>query len=249
MRAVAFVGAALSIVACAALNRVTITGSGRDLGLVPRQGDCAIEFFRTKPPDRSYDEVATIHYEAAPMGAPDAAGAQEALRRAACGLGADAVVVTRDFAMGLMTGTAVSFPERRRVHRREADRVAAERRREAALRAERAARDSKAAEANAARARSDGIPPGWLRAKVRSETVVRSWPERSVQGSEVLAAGTSVWVSPTESNRHRRVRRAGADIGWIESSDLELEVGSVPAATAAPPPADEPPVTPRDTDI
>lgn len=106
----------LAALACLALaagcSSVSVAPSG--LGLYPaaRPAGCAIEFIRTKAPERPYDELASIHWEGTMKGA---AVAQEDLRARACALGADAVVVTRDYvpytqnASGFMTGTAIKY--------------------------------------------------------------------------------------------------------------------------------------------
>jgi hypothetical protein len=256
MRAIPVVAAALSIAACLTSTGntpFTITGSGRDLDLAPRPEGCTIEFFRTREPERAYDEVATVHYQSTGLFAPrDAAGVQEEFRRAACGLGADAVIITRDFAAAgqeaMMTGTAVSYRDARAGHRRSAKRAEAERRRAAALRAERAAAEAKAASEHAARSGLPRAPAGWLPATVRSAAIVRAFPDRKAQEGEVLAAGTSVWVSRAQSNGHRRVWCGGAVVGWVESDTLDVAVAPAPAAPA-PPPSDEEPEAPNETEI
>jgi len=79
----------------------------------PKPPDCALDFYRTKSPDRPYDEVATVHYVAVNGANPDAV--QAAIQARVCGLGADAVVITRERYMGYgdggteMTATAVVY--------------------------------------------------------------------------------------------------------------------------------------------
>jgi len=105
--------ATLALLAFAAgCSSVAVTPSG--LGLYPaaRPAGCTIEFIRTKAPERPYDELASLHWEGTMKGA---AAAQEDVRARACALGADAVVVTRDYvpytqnATGVMTGTAIKY--------------------------------------------------------------------------------------------------------------------------------------------
>jgi hypothetical protein len=67
-----------------------------------KPADCALEFYRTKSPDRPYDEVATVHYVAVNGAEPTAA--QAAIQAKVCELGGDAVVVTRERYMGYGDG-------------------------------------------------------------------------------------------------------------------------------------------------
>jgi hypothetical protein len=71
---------------------------------------CAVAFIRTKV-DRPYDEIAGLAASGghAFMNGPD--DFQEALREKACELGADAVIVTRDFARngGTMNVVAIKY--------------------------------------------------------------------------------------------------------------------------------------------
>jgi hypothetical protein len=96
----------------AACSHVSVTTSGSGVTLAPRPAGCAIEFIRTRAPERPYDEIATLHWQGTMRGAE---GAQEDLRQKACALGADAAVVTRDYvpntqnSTGLMTATAIKY--------------------------------------------------------------------------------------------------------------------------------------------
>jgi hypothetical protein len=70
-----------------------------------RPRDCAVEFLRTAP-ERTYDELGEIYSYYSRVVEP-----QEVLREKACELGADAVVVTRDF----LVTTSSRFPDRKLV--------------------------------------------------------------------------------------------------------------------------------------
>jgi hypothetical protein len=89
---------------------VTVKPSGTDLHLQPLPKDCSLEFLQ-KAPGRPYDELAdlTAHVTKVP-----AAGAAEVLHEKACALGADAVIVTREFVTNpyghtLVAGTAIKY--------------------------------------------------------------------------------------------------------------------------------------------
>lgn len=90
-----------------------VTRSGNGLALAARPVGCSVEFFRTRAPEQPYDEVATFHWQSTGMAGPDKA--QVEMRDKACELGADAVIVNRDFVPGtqhttaIMTGTAVKY--------------------------------------------------------------------------------------------------------------------------------------------
>jgi hypothetical protein len=81
--------------------------------LAAKPSDCALDFFRTKQPDRPYNEVATVHYVAVNGAAPKAA--QAAIQAKVCSLGADAVIVTRERYLGFnqggteVTATAIQY--------------------------------------------------------------------------------------------------------------------------------------------
>lgn len=76
-----------------------------------RGRDCALEFLR-HPPERPYDELADLYSYFATVVEP-----QDVLREKACQLGADAVIVTRDFVISgvhgpdrkLVAGTAIRY--------------------------------------------------------------------------------------------------------------------------------------------
>ena len=105
--------AALGLLALAtACSHVGVTPAGNGVTAAARSPGCNVEFFRTKPPERPYDELATLHWEGTWKSAE---AAQEDLRAQACALGADAVVVTRDYipytqnATGVMTVAAIKY--------------------------------------------------------------------------------------------------------------------------------------------
>jgi hypothetical protein len=100
--------ALLLVAGCAPV--VSVTPAGK-LTAPPRPANCAIEFFRSKVPERPYDELAGLHSERG----TSAGAVQDAMRAKACELGADAVIVTRDYVPGsknvaaVMTGTAIKY--------------------------------------------------------------------------------------------------------------------------------------------
>ncbi len=101
--------ALLLAVAIAACSPVRVKPSDVE-GAAARPPDCALEFLN-KAPARPYDELGELESH---VTAPPPGGAREALRADACRLGADAVIVTRDFvtnALGhaLVAGTAIKY--------------------------------------------------------------------------------------------------------------------------------------------
>jgi hypothetical protein len=70
----------------------------------PRPPDCAVEFLRN-PPSRTYDELGEIYGYYSKDVEP-----QDVLREKACSLGADAVIVTKDFVI-----SSVSGPDRKSI--------------------------------------------------------------------------------------------------------------------------------------
>jgi hypothetical protein len=79
-----------------------------------RPPDCAVEFLRSAP-ERKYDELGEIYGYYSREVEP-----QDALREKACALGADAVIVTKDFVVSnvqgpdrkFLSGTAIKYPTR-----------------------------------------------------------------------------------------------------------------------------------------
>jgi hypothetical protein len=106
---------ALTLAGCASTIDFMPAGSGHKLEA--RSADCNVEFFRSKKPEVAYDELGALHAEgAAGMSGP--ARPKELIdlmRRKACSIGADAVIVTRDYlpsgsgSSSTMTGTAIKF--------------------------------------------------------------------------------------------------------------------------------------------
>jgi hypothetical protein len=106
---------ALALTSCASTIEFTPAGSG--LKLEGRSGDCTVEFFRSKKPEQAYDELGALHAEgkAGMSGPARPKELMELMRRKACSLGADAVIVTRDYvpsgsgSSSTMTGTAIKY--------------------------------------------------------------------------------------------------------------------------------------------
>lgn len=232
---------------------VTVTESGLALALAPRPADCVIEFYRTTLPERPYDEVATLHLRATVFATPQ--GAQEKMREQACALGADAVLITREFVPGtqytpsLMTGAAVSYRDARERHRidaalrkAEADRVARieEERKAAAARAEEAAVEA------VTTAGAKGPPAGFVRGRLKESVLLRATADRRGIEKGDLPGGAEVWMAPQPSSGWRRVWADGAT-GWVEdSSVVPPERVEAPRPDASRPADDAPPDT---TDI
>ncbi len=115
-----------ALVALAGCGGVKVTPTGAAAERKPP--DCSIDFL-AKAPDREYDEIAELeaHVTSVSPGGPESEatpvgprGPLEVLRKKACELGADALIVTRNFvtnAIGhvLVAGTAIKYrpaPER-----------------------------------------------------------------------------------------------------------------------------------------
>ena len=97
--------AALGLVGCGAV-KVSPTGAGSE----SKPGDCKVEFLRKKPV-RPFVELGELqsHVTVVPPG-----GALSVLRPKACELGADAVIVKRDFVTNefghtLVAGVAIRY--------------------------------------------------------------------------------------------------------------------------------------------
>jgi hypothetical protein len=230
MRRTVSAASLLALAACATPYRVAVTDAGVALVLAPRPADCRVEFYRTKPPERPYDEVSTLHFS----GSADAAVAQEALRAKACELGADAVIVTRDFVVisgalnptaftpnqAAMTGTAVSYPELRDGHRVQ----------QALRQAKARAEFEKGKEALK---RPPNLPPEYVAARAKRDIVLM---EGGV-GKHDIAAGQFFWVEPVAGRFYRRGIASDGTAGFVDEDSLEL----APAEPKAPPaPAAEP---------
>lgn len=87
--------------------------------------DCTVEFLRTRPPERAYDELAEVYSYYSRVVTPE-----DVLREKACDLGADAVIVTRDFLIStehgpdrkLVAGIAIKYRESAAAPRRSSPR-------------------------------------------------------------------------------------------------------------------------------
>lgn len=231
-----------ALLACAhrpELDRhVEVTEAGSGLRLAPRPADCAVQLFRTRPPARAYDEVAALHLRL--FGELDAAAVEDALRRRACAIGADAIVVTRDFVgSGTdagMSGVAVSYPELRGEHGAELARREAERARADADRA-RAEAERRRAEAERSRRlaamRPAGAPAGYVPATIVRDGWLREAPgRRSAERGEVRK-GTAAWVAPVARDGYRRAWVAAGLHGYAEDADVALDPDPVRAPAAA----------------
>ncbi len=84
--------------------QVSVAPSGTGVSAAPKPAGCAMPFYRVPPVDQPYDELASLHYTTALFWAGDPVEAQQALREKACALGADAVLVTREFVPGVPGG-------------------------------------------------------------------------------------------------------------------------------------------------
>jgi uncharacterized protein YbjQ (UPF0145 family) len=104
----ALAGALLALIACASSSGIKVIRTS-DEKLVARPADCPLDFLQ-KAPARAYEELAQLetHLTAPP------ADPREVLRPKACELGADAVIVTRNFVTNefghvLVAGTAIKY--------------------------------------------------------------------------------------------------------------------------------------------
>jgi hypothetical protein len=215
----ALAAASLALLSGCASANITVTPSGKVLDLAARKPDCVVEFHRARPPERPFDEIATLHLEGARV---DAWEAQERMRARACALGADAVVVLRDYVRAgervAMTGTAVSYPEVR-------------------------------ADAGALLARDErGIgdlmpPPGFSLAVVKRETPLRSATGADAVTRGVIAAGTGIWAEkPRAPDLPCRVRHPDGREGWADCAALDIgaKPEARPSESAPPPPPPAP---------
>jgi len=91
--------AAFLLASCAGSVRVSDAGNG--VKASPKPKGCAMPFLRAKPPDRPFDELASLHYSGGMNREGDPAQAESSLRERACELGADALVVSREFVPGV----------------------------------------------------------------------------------------------------------------------------------------------------
>lgn len=84
--------------------RVTVVPSGSSMSAPAKGPGCSLPVLRTPPRDQPYDELASLHYTTSAFWSGDPAAAQSAIREQACALGADAVLVTREFTPGVPGG-------------------------------------------------------------------------------------------------------------------------------------------------
>jgi hypothetical protein len=107
------------LVACSAIPVVTVVPSGSGVSAPAKDAGCSLPVLRAMPADRPFDELASLHYTTEGLfTSGDPAAAQDAIRAKACALGADAVIVTREFVPGApgtdgraptMAGLAIRF--------------------------------------------------------------------------------------------------------------------------------------------
>ena len=96
-----------------ACGSVGVRSSASGVKAASRPPGCTVEFLRN-PPERAYDELGEMHSYFSRVVEP-----QEVLREKACELGADAVIVTRDFLISnergpdrkLVAGVAIKYRE------------------------------------------------------------------------------------------------------------------------------------------
>jgi len=97
--------------ALAACGSVSVRPSRSGVTASPRPAGCQVEFLRTTP-DRGFDEIAEVYSYYSWVAEPE-----DVLREKACELGADAVLVTRDFLVStgrggdhkLISGFAIKY--------------------------------------------------------------------------------------------------------------------------------------------
>ncbi len=100
---------AASLLAIAGCSPIRVKPSGVE-GAAEKPSDCALEFLN-KAPDRPYETLGELESH---VTAPPPGGAREALHADACRLGADAIIVTKDFVTNefghaLVAGTAIKY--------------------------------------------------------------------------------------------------------------------------------------------
>ncbi len=201
--------ASIAVVVGCASSKTAVTPSGAELSIAPRPPGCRVEFYRAKPPERPFDEVATLHYES--IGGTTVDQAQEAMREKACAVGADAVVVTRDLVLGSMVGVAISYRDAREKHRVDA----------ALRRAAQVEFDKQMAER---RRQWPGVPDGFVPARVVAPSLIYALADRRAHVEGDLAPGAEVWVDPKPSDGWRRVFVTAGKRGWIEDGAVEPRV-------------------------
>ncbi len=106
MRPLALPLCAAVLASCAPNVKVLHSGAAQ----AARRPDCRVDFFRVKPPELAFDEIAVLQYDGR---AVDLIALQELMRKQACAAGADAVVVTREYVAvagrASMIGTGIRY--------------------------------------------------------------------------------------------------------------------------------------------
>ena len=97
----------LSLAGCGAV-KVRSADSAKALHLEPKPADCDLDFLN-RAPKRAYQEIAELDAHVTQQG-----GSPEVLREKACELGADAIIVIRDFVTNhlghkLVAGMAIKY--------------------------------------------------------------------------------------------------------------------------------------------
>lgn len=107
----AALAAALLAVAACATSGIKVDRYS-DEQIAPRPPDCGLEYLKD-PPQRPYDQLAELETHVTSP-APGPYGALEALRPTACELGADALIVqrnfvTNEFGHAIVAGIAIKY--------------------------------------------------------------------------------------------------------------------------------------------
>jgi hypothetical protein len=210
---------ALLPLGCATSAPLLVTPSGADIHPERRPVNCHIEFLRTKSPERPYDEIATLHFVGAvPIGPAEA---QERMRVEACRLGAHAVVVSRDYALSMMTGTAIVY---------------------------RGAIARDAGQPDPVPPPPSGPEPeGWMKrictrdmdplaARVRAAAALRDEPEATASTVTYVDADAVVCAAGRATGLYRKVVLSDGRSGYLAESALELGKPTVPAPAPKPAP-------------
>jgi hypothetical protein len=210
---------ALATFGCASSNLI-VTPSGSGLHPEARPTNCHVEFFRTKPPERPYDELAAFHFTGNQFITPT--DAQERLRIEACRIGAHAVVVNRDYLLSMMTGTAIVY--------------------RGAIAKDAGQRDPPVT--------SGPQPESWMKracsreldalaARLRVAATLRDGPEAAASFLTYIDADATVCASARPTGAFRKVILSDGRTGYVADSALEL------GQPATPPPAPSPARPPK----
>jgi hypothetical protein len=223
---------ALLAFGCAS-SKLIVTPSGSDLHPEARPANCHIEFFRTKPPERPYDELAAFHFTGNQFTTP--ADAQERLRAEACRLGAHAVVVNRDYLLAMMTGTAIVYRGAVAKDAGQPDPPPA------------SGPEPEPWMKSACARESDLVP-----ARLRVAATLRDGPEAAASFVTFVDLDATVCASARPTGAFRKVILSDGRTGYVADSALELGKPAAPPPTRSPtpprtPPADKsPPPQPLD---